>query len=157
MTLLRSLATLLLLVLATAGCRVQRQVYETGSGDGLILRLHTPVFEVTKAGTEVPVQLSVTNAGETSRTLSFSSSKRFDLRVEDAEGNVRWAHSDGRFYLMVMQERRLNPGETLEAEPIRVPFPPAFEDWEAGTYYLIPVLEEKAKIVGGPVPILYVP
>jgi len=63
-------------------------------------------------GEAVPLTLSVTNTGDETQTLTFSSGQRYDFVVSRSGGEV-WRWSTGKFFTMALGSLKLAPGETL--------------------------------------------
>lgn len=59
------------------------------------------------------MELRVANEGENALTLRFSSSQRYDFRIEDPGGEQAWRWSAGRGFIQMLGEERLEVGEQV--------------------------------------------
>lgn len=57
----------------------------------------------------IEVILEVTNRTRETIRLTFSTSQRFDLTLQDSSGQVIWRWSEGRFFLQMIGEELLTP------------------------------------------------
>ncbi len=93
-----------------------------GTGLVLGLRADKPVY---LPGERIPVTLEVTNPAPDSHRLTFRTSQRFDLALEDAGGREVWRWSRGRYFLQVIGEEILKSGSDGLRFRTEVPAPSA--------------------------------
>ena len=109
---------------------VEREPHHSDSGI-------VSTLEVVPTGSGRSLQVTFTLSNTTDHPLSFvfSSSQQYDFIVEDATGSERWRWSSGRFFAMVLLEKKLykDPWVYVEEVPLAdgsgAPFGP-------GTYTL---------------------
>jgi len=73
-----------------------------------------PTLRVRVAGDTVSFDLTVANAGDTSVTLSFATSQRYDFVVLDASGAEAWRWSADRMFAQALSEEAVSAGGVLE-------------------------------------------
>lgn len=86
------------------------------------LRADKPVYLL---GERIPVTLKVTNPAPDSHRLTFRTSQRFDLALEDAGGREIWRWSRGRYFLQVIGEENLKSGSGGLSFRTTIPAPSA--------------------------------
>ena len=93
-------------------------------GPGLVLGLQAdkPVY---LPGERISVTLEVTNPAPDSHRLTFRTSQRFDLALEDAAGREIWRWSRGRYFLQVIGEEILKSGSGGLSFRTAIPAPSA--------------------------------
>ncbi|MHB0998779.1 MAG: BsuPI-related putative proteinase inhibitor [Armatimonadota bacterium] len=96
--------------------RLTRGIPLIGGGipvsEGLQIRLRTGQSSYN-AGSSVNMTLTVTNTGDTARTLRFPTGQRYDFIVTQ-DGQEVWRWSAGRFFTQALAQQRLDPDESLE-------------------------------------------
>jgi len=81
-------------------------------GDSLRVELHAP--GAVAAGTDVPIEVSITNISSDPVELQlFGRDVAFDIEVHDNAGTRVWRRLEGRTVPRELQVRVLAPGETL--------------------------------------------
>ncbi|MFQ5895136.1 MAG: BsuPI-related putative proteinase inhibitor [Nitrospinota bacterium] len=80
--------------------------------------------EAYAPGEPIQVTLEVTNRTREAVRLTFPTSQRFDLTLEDAAGQEVWRWSQGRFFLQVIGEQVLKPDPGALRYNATVPAPP---------------------------------
>ena len=83
---------------------------KTGGAGGLLLKVE--VKDTISAGEVAKVNLTLTNFGTRTATLTFPSSKVFDFKVLDSSGKVVYRWSQDKVFLTVITNVVLNPGES---------------------------------------------
>jgi hypothetical protein len=83
--------------------------------DGLELRLGIPKLTFAP-GEPIEVVLLLANRSGETRTLSFSSSQRFDLVLRNAEGSVETTWSASQLFLQALGTEVIAPGGELRFE-----------------------------------------
>jgi regulator of replication initiation timing len=83
---------------------------KTGGAEGLLLKVE--VKDTISVGEVVKVNLTLTNLGTRTATLTFPSSKIFDFKVLDSSGKVVYRWSWDKVFLTVIMNVVLNPGES---------------------------------------------
>ena len=84
------------------------------TADSLQVTLETdkPAY---RAGEPVELILRLTNRSAGAKTLEFSSSQRYDFKIEDSGGGASvWTWSADRMFAQMMGTERLGPGESRE-------------------------------------------
>ena len=84
------------------------------TADSLQVTLETdkPAY---RAGEPVELILRLTNRSAEAKTLDFSSSQRYDFKIEDSGGAASvWTWSADRMFAQMMGTERLGPGESRE-------------------------------------------
>lgn len=66
-----------------------------------------------KPGETLRLKLSIENTGKETQELTFNSSQRFDVRVEDESGREIWRWSDGRVFAQVIETVAIQPGKSI--------------------------------------------
>lgn len=99
--------------IGASGTPVERTWESTASSNQLTLALRLDANKY-KVGDRMNVTLRLTNGANSRVTLVFSSSQKFDFEVVDESGKEVQKWSSGRFFLQVITEIALEPGETLE-------------------------------------------
>ncbi|MCL6471463.1 MAG: hypothetical protein K6T91_01415 [Firmicutes bacterium] len=66
-----------------------------------------------KPGEILRLSLSVRNIGSELQKLSFNSSQKFDVRIEDSSGGRVWQWSDGRMFAQLLESITLEPGKSV--------------------------------------------
>ena len=64
-------------------------------------------------GQPIELTLSVANESAAVIVLEFSSGQRFDFLIHDARGETMWQWSQGKGFIQVLGQVRLEPGEIL--------------------------------------------
>jgi hypothetical protein len=100
------------LVALAAPCGAER-----AGAAGLELRLEVQDAAGSAArsfapGAPVGLVLEVRNAGDAPRRLEFASGRTHDFAVSDAQGRELWRWSRGRFFVQMLSEIELAPGES---------------------------------------------
>ncbi|MFN8559119.1 MAG: BsuPI-related putative proteinase inhibitor [Dehalococcoidia bacterium] len=98
-------------------------------------------------GEAVEFLLVLRNEAETPRTLTFTSSQRFDLAVMDGAGAVLWQWSAGRSFAQVRETLRLAPGE---ARTYTATWEPPTGAVQPGAYVAVAVLAAVEAPVAAP-------
>lgn len=70
-----------------------------------------------ESGVPIRVFMTVTNTGNTAKTLEFRSSQRFDLLVYKADKEI-WRLSSGMMYTLMITHQTLVPGASLRLEGV---------------------------------------
>ena len=83
------------------------------TADSLQVTLETdkPAY---RAGEPVELILRLTNRSAAAKALEFSSSQRYDFKIEDSAGASVWTWSADRMFAQMMGTERLGPGESRE-------------------------------------------
>ncbi len=103
-----------LLVLFAAACQSQsaRLLEGRASLQGVTLSVST-----RSAGTSgLAIDISVKNTGSRAVTLSFSASQAYDIQVKNGLGVVVWQWSHDKYFLQVLWNLELAPGESRSYE-----------------------------------------
>jgi len=79
--------------------------------EGLFLKMDAK--DMVSIGETVQVNLTLTNLGAQPVTLTFPSSKIFDLKVVDSSGKVVYKWSQDKAFLTVITQIVLKPGESM--------------------------------------------
>ncbi len=94
-----------------------------------------------RPGETIQATLQVANPTAQAVTLSFSSSQRFDLVIEDEGGGELWRWSQGRFFLQVLGQVTLTPGGPPLIFHAEAPAPA-----EPGSYRLLGGLANEGRV-----------
>ncbi|WP_217586463.1 BsuPI-related putative proteinase inhibitor [Lentibacillus saliphilus] len=84
---------------------------ENSSGQNLDLD-----FNLNLLDGQTKALYSIENTGNNTITLHFTTSQLYDYEITDANQNLVYKYSDGKRFLQVLKDERIEPGESLEYE-----------------------------------------
>lgn len=93
------------------GVAVDRPVY--------VANLMPPV-DPGRVVPRMTVRVTLRNTTDQPVRLAFPTSQRYDLEIQNAEGDTLWRWSDGKAFLMVYGEEQFGPGERNYVEVVRL-------------------------------------
>ncbi len=67
-------------------------------------------------GEEIPLKISIKNTSDDFKELTFSSGKKYDFWVENDSGKEVWRWSFDKVFTMVLESKKLEPGEQVVYE-----------------------------------------
>ncbi len=103
--------------------------------------------ETYRPGETIQVTLQVANPTAEPVTLTFATSQRFDLAIEDERGQELWRWSRGRLFLQVLGEETIHPEGRPLTYDAEAPAP-----GEPGRYRLLGGLATKGRAPRATIP-----
>ena len=111
-------------MVTVAGAAQSPQDANASRSSTIEVAVRTDKTEYT-VGEPVRLTLVVTNRGDSTVTLPFSSGQRYDFVVLSATGDTLWRWSADMSFIQMLGEEQLEPGERLEfAEEFQETVPP---------------------------------
>lgn len=89
----------------------KKKMVKTVKLDGMRLKMEIPQ-EKFKKGEKVKVKMTLKNTGNETKVLTYPSSQRFDISVNDKKDKEVWRWSDKQAFAMLVEEEEIKPGET---------------------------------------------
>jgi hypothetical protein len=100
--------------LTLAACGAGGPVDDADTGGGAPLEVTVRSDRASyEAGARPTLTLTLRNRGDEAVTLHFTSSQRYDFRVEDASGRVVWTWSAARSFMQVLGSATLEAGDEV--------------------------------------------
>lgn len=104
------LAALATVLLVTSACPTP--AIAAAAGPGVALRV-TADEAVYTSGAPISLTLRLVNRSEQPITLTFRTSQRYDVRIEDPQAREVWRWAEGRMFAEMIGEETLRPAQEL--------------------------------------------